>query len=165
MSLQHLIMMRHAKSSWAGAGLSDHARPLNDRGRRASAAVGGVLRAKKLFPHIIWSSDSVRTRETVEKMMGGGENTAIEFTPSLYHASANKVLYVCTQKGEPSVGPLLLMGHNPGWEDLFYHFTGMARRIPTGACTIYARKDTQKDWLEPDAWRLMELILPRELEG
>ncbi len=142
--------------------MSDHERPLNARGVRAAAAVGGVLRAKKLTPQTIWSSDSARTRETVAGL--DLENANTEYLKDFYHAPANKVLYLCAERGEPEAGPLMLVGHNPGWEDMFYHFTGMSRRMPTGACEIFARTREKTDWLAPESWRLLDYVLPRELE-
>ena len=87
-----------------------------------------------------------------------------EYLKGFYHAPANKVLYLCAERGEPEAGPLMLVGHNPGWEDLFYHFTGMSRRMPTGACAIFARTREKADWLAPESWRLLDYVLPRELE-
>lgn len=155
--------MRHAKSSWSHGG-DDHQRPLNARGRRAAKAVGGVLRAKTCAPDAIWSSDSARTRETVACLFGEDVRVHTEFLSAFYHASANKILYTCQERGEPEVETLLLVGHNPGWEELFYHFTQMSRRFPTGACAIFTRKDPHTDWLDAEAWRLADFILPRDLE-
>lgn len=163
MSLKTLILMRHAKSSWSH-GEPDHERPLNERGQHAAKAVGGVLRARKLMPDLIWSSDSERTRETVARLFGDTE-IETEFLADLYHAAANKVLYVCQSRGEPDVETLLLVGHNPGWEDLYSYFTGMARRYPTGGCTILKRIDTDTDWLDAQSWRLADFIHPRDLES
>lgn len=162
MALKTLILMRHAKSSWSH-GEIDHERPLNGRGRRAAKAVGGVLRARKLTPDLIWSSDSLRTRETVAQLFAD-EDIETEFLSDLYHAAANKVLYVCQSRGEPDTDTLLLVGHNPGWEDLFYYFTGIARRYPTGGCAILTRTCTKTDWLDGQAWRLADFIKPKDLE-
>ena len=164
MSLQHLLIMRHAKSSWSEGRLSDHERPLNERGVRAAHDVGGVLRAKQILPKTIWSSDSARTRETVAKLGLDMDDVQIDYLADFYHAPANKVLYVCEGRGAPGAGPLMLVGHNPGWEDLFYHFAGMSRRMPTGACAIFARTKSKTDWLAPESWRLLDYILPRDLE-
>ena len=165
MTTQHLLLMRHAKSSWHHEGLTDQERPLNDRGRRAALNIGGVLRAKGLVPDHIWSSDSTRTRETFERAFPGAGIKPI-WHKSFYHASANQVLYQCAQNGEPENGTLMLLGHNPGWEDLLFHFSGVSRRMPTGACAIFTRTKSaeQTDWLERESWRLAELLLPRGLE-
>lgn len=154
--------MRHAKSSWSH-GEADHERPLNGRGRRAAAAVGGVLRARKLIPDLIWSSDSARTRETVARLFED-EDIETAYLADLYHAEANKVLYVCQSRGEPDIETLLLVGHNPGWEDLYAYFTGTTRRYPTGGCTILKRTDSDADWLDAKAWRLTDFIHPRDLQ-
>lgn len=163
MTTQHLLLMRHAKSSWNHEGLTDHERPLNDRGRRASRDIGGVLRARGLVPDYIWSSDSARTRETCARAFTQEDITPI-WHKSFYHASANQVLYQCAQNGEPENRTLMLLGHNPGWEDLLFHFSGLSRRMPTGACAIFARTRANADWLERESWRLTELLLPRDLE-
>lgn len=160
MALEYLMLLRHAKSSWS-QDLPDHERPLNKRGRNAAKAVGGVLTAKGLVPKTIWSSDSARTIETVERMFTGEIETI--FTPTLYHASANTVLTFCSGQGEPEKGPLLLVGHNPGYEDLFAYFTNLSRHYPTGACTVFKRVDEEMDWLNPQAWKMADLILPRDL--
>ena len=165
MALQTLLLMRHAKSSWKFEDLSDHARPLNGRGKRAAKAVGQVLHAKSIFPQTVWSSDSSRTRETANRLIGKTADIFVEYFDGFYHAGANNVLYLCAEKGEPLNGPLMLLGHNPGWEELVYLFAGSSHRMPTGACAVLRRTDDKAEWLSPEAWRLQELILPRDLEA
>jgi len=157
--------MRHAKSSWKFDELSDHARPLNARGKRAAKAVGQVLHARSIFPKTIWSSDSTRTRETARRLIDQTVDIFVEYFDGFYHSGANNVLYLSAEKGEPEDGPLMLLGHNPGWEELVYFFAGSSHRMPTGACAVLTRVDDKADWLSPDAWRLQELILPRDLEA
>jgi len=163
MAIEHLLLMRHAKSSWNHEGLTDHERPLNPRGLRASQDIGGALRAKKLVPHYVWSSDSQRTRETFAHTFPDTDINP-KWMDGFYHASANQVLYLCAEQGEPDAGTLMLLGHNPGWEDLLFHFSGLSRRMPTGACAIFKRTHANTDWLERDSWRLVDLLLPRNLE-
>lgn len=164
MVLNTLLLMRHAKSSWKFDDMSDHQRPLNDRGRRAAKAVGNVLRAKDIMPQNIWSSDSMRTRETAKVLLSDAPGTPIDFLEGFYHSSANNALALCAERGEPEIGPLMLLGHNPGWEDLFFYFANRARRMPTGACAVFVRSDEDGDWLDGSSWRLQDLILPRDLE-
>jgi len=142
--LPHLLLMRHAKSSWSDGSLSDHERPLNDRGRR---------------------SDAKRTRETAMHLIRTipGAQT-VNYSEEFYHASAETVLQVCGQAVEPDK-PLMLLGHNPGWAELHQYFTGQSHRYPTGACTVLTRKKNgTSDWLNPAAWAFTDLILPRELD-
>jgi len=163
MALEHLILMRHAKSAWNTDGLTDHQRPLNKRGRKAAQMIGSVLGVRNLMPDYIWSSDSQRTRETVAHAFPGADNLPI-LQSGFYHASANQVLYICGEQGEPDKGALLLMGHNPGWEDLLFHFSGLSNRMPTGTCAIFKRNNIDTDWLERESWVLEDLLYPRDFE-
>ena len=163
--LPRLLLMRHAKSSWSNGELSDHERPLNDRGRRAATAIGAALTARGFAPDIIWSSDAKRTRETAMHLIRSipGAQT-VTYAPDFYHASAETVLRACGKELEPDQ-PLMLLGHNPGWSQLHQYFTGQRHEYPTGACTVLTRKQNNiSDWLDPAAWVFTDLILPRSLE-
>lgn len=164
--LNRLLLMRHAKSSWSDGSLSDHERPLNDRGRRSATAVGHALHARGFAPDVIWSSDSKRTRETAMHLiraLPGAQR--VDYSPEFYHASVEIVLRVCGKTPEPD-GALMLLGHNPGWSDLHHYFTEQFHDYPTGACTVLTRiADGPRDWLNPAAWRYVDLILPRELDA
>ena len=163
--LSHLLIMRHAKSSWSEGRLSDHERALNPRGEKAALAVGNALTARGYPPDIIWSSDSTRTRQTAMRLIRAipGAQT-VNYNSDFYHASAHQVLTICGKQTEPE-GRLMLLGHNPGWAELHEYFTGHYHDFPTAACTVLQRTDYQGgDWLDPKSWRMIDLILPRELE-
>ncbi len=155
--------MRHAKSSWSDGDVPDHERPLNKRGQRAAKTLGHIIRLRDYAPEWIWSSDSTRTRQTVALAFPDLAAEQVLWLDGFYHASANQVLYQCEQSGEPD-GCLLLMGHNPGWEDLFYHFSGRSFAMPTGACAVFERRDIKADWLSREAWRLQDFLKPRDFE-
>ena len=163
--LTHLLLMRHAKSSWSDGSLSDHERPLNERGRRAATAVGQTLHARGFAPSLIWSSDSQRTRETAMRLIRAipGAQQVCYFS-EFYHGFPEDVLKIGRREGEPDTEALMLLGHNPGWAELHAHFTGRYDDFPTGACTVLERHD-QTDWLSPESWRLKDFILPRALEA
>jgi len=161
--LSYLLIMRHAKSSWKDEGLSDHDRPLNKRGRAAADMMGTVLTAKNYAPDIIWASDAQRTKETAQRLIRiiPGAQT-ISYQPDFYMAGALQALDLLSAVAEPD-GKLMLLGHNPGWEGLFEHFSGHYERFPTGACGVFARKDPAADWRSPAAWQFKELLRPRDL--
>lgn len=163
--LSHLLLMRHAKSSWSDGSLSDHQRPLNKRGEKAAEAVGHALTARGYAPDIIWSSDSKRTRQTAMRLIRAipGAQT-VNYDSNFYHAGVQTVLTVCGQQIKPE-GKLMLLGHNPGWAALHEYFTGQSQDYPTGACTVMSRNmQSEGDWLDPSSWRFVDLILPRDLE-
>jgi phosphohistidine phosphatase len=162
--LNRLLLMRHAKSSWADASMSDHERPLNSRGEKAAVAMGAALHARGYAPNIIWSSDAKRTRETAMRLIRAmpGAQT-VNFVSDFYHASIGDVLRVCGHATEPD-GALMLLGHNPGWAELHSYFTGQHVDYPTGACTVLTRRQNDiSDWLDPSAWKLTDFIKPRDL--
>jgi len=164
--LSHLLLMRHAKSSWSDGSLSDHERPLNKRGKKAAVAVGEALTTRGYPPDIIWSSDATRTRETAMRLIRAipGAQT-VNYNSDFYHASLETVLSICGKQIEPD-GKLMLLGHNPGWAALHEYFTGQYHNYPTGACTVLTRNNNSDgDWLDPASWRMVDLILPRELEA
>ena len=161
--LKRLLLMRHAKSSWANGDLTDHQRPLNERGKRAAVAVGKALHARGFAPDLIWSSDATRTRETAMRLIRAIPGAqGVEYISGFYHASLDNVIEICGQREEPDV-PLMLLGHNPGWAALHHYFTGQSHAYPTGACTVLKRV-SDGPWLSPESWALADMVLPRELE-
>ena len=156
--------MRHAKSSWSDGSLSDHERPLNERGEKSALAVAQALIARKYPPDIIWSSDATRTRQTATLLIRAIPGPQIvNYNSDFYHAPAQQVLSICGKQIEPD-GKLMLLGHNPGWAELHSYFTGQEHDYPTGACTVLERsKNNDGDWLDPASWILKDLVLPREL--
>jgi phosphohistidine phosphatase len=108
--MKRLILMRHAKSDWSGGPSSDHDRPLNPRGRRASAQLGDWLRAAALIPDEVLCSSAMRTRETCLRL-GLPQNVPVREIKALYLASADVILKTL----QTAVGQTVLMlGHNPG---------------------------------------------------
>lgn len=162
--LSRLLLMRHAKSSWSDGNMSDHDRPLNERGKRAATAMGAALSARGFAPDTVWSSDAKRTRETAMRLIREIPGPQIvHYSSEFYHAGVETVLHECGRNIEPD-GALMLLGHNPGWAELHHYFTGQNNDYPTGACTVLTRIDgAQSDWLDPAAWKFTALILPKDL--
>lgn len=163
MSLQTLLLMRHAKSSWSDAELTDHQRPLNGRGKKAATAVGAALTARGYPPELIWSSDSTRTRQTAMRLIRAIPGAQmVNYIPEFYHGSAEEVFRYAAKTGEPDVKALMLLGHNPGWSELYQIFTGQFHAFPTAACCVLKRIG-DGDWLDPENWRAVDMIIPRDL--
>jgi phosphohistidine phosphatase len=163
--LTHLLLMRHAKSSWNSAAQSDHERPLNARGRQAATAVGHTLTVRGYAPETIWSSDSKRTRETAMRLIRAIPGAQrVDYFSEFYHASPSDVFTVAQTYGEPDIERLMWLGHNPGWSELHGLLSGQDIDFPTAACSIFERID-DGNWLSPKSWRLIDFIRPRELEA
>jgi phosphohistidine phosphatase len=60
--VKRLLILRHAKSSWADSSITDWHRPLNERGLRDAPRAGTWLRGRSLVPDVVITSDAVRAR-------------------------------------------------------------------------------------------------------
>lgn len=131
--MKRLLILRHAKSSWADSSISDWQRPLNERGVRDAPRAGAWLRGRGLVPDVIVTSDAVRARTTAEAVAkAAGYSGEIIIEPSLYHATPNDALAVL--RGIRSdARTVLLVGHNPGLEELVRQLTGEDCDLPTTA--------------------------------
>jgi phosphohistidine phosphatase len=160
--MKRLILMRHAKSDWS-AGLEDHARPLNPRGRRAATALGAWLRQNGHQPEAVLCSSATRTRETLERLDLRAQTT---FERALYLAEPEALERALKRASGASV---LLLAHNPGIAafaaELMERPVGHPRfeAYPTGA-TLVADFDIDR-WreLHLGTGRLVDFIVPREL--
>ena len=106
-----VILIRHAKSDWHGGASDDHARPLNDRGRRAARSMGDWLRDNGIRCDLVLCSDALRTRQTAEGLFAGHTAPDIRLMPSLYHAAPDTIIELIAQQ---SAGCIAVIGHNPG---------------------------------------------------
>ena len=135
--MKTLLLLRHAKSSWDDPALADHERPLNARGEKDAPRVGQLARDEGLVPDLIVSSDAIRARLTAEAIADatGGQ---ILVDPRLYHASATEILAAVRSVVEHSVvkhdvGTVMIVGHNPGLEELIALLTEELEHLPTAA--------------------------------
>jgi polyadenylate-binding protein len=162
---RRLIVMRHAKSSWKHQGLSDHQRPLNKRGRQDAPRVARALQARGWRPRLVLSSDSTRTRETWSRMEQELPGEAeVRWLPSFYHGGAEDVLgELSLLEEEP--GPVLVLGHNPTWEDLVQLLSGQAEVMTTANASLLQAQGRWAELVLPGRWELLEVLRPRELPG
>ena len=116
--MKTLTLLRHAKSGWDDAVPRDLDRPLNPKGRRAAQAMEREIKAMGLDFDRVLASPAVRVRETMEELERGlGRSLAPEWDRRLYLASAATLLDVVHEQDD-ATETLLLVGHNPGLEEL-----------------------------------------------
>lgn len=131
--MKTLLLLRHAKSSWKDPSLNDFDRPLNDRGKKAAQLIGQLLSQHKPPIDLIVSSPAIRARQTVEQLMRSGRLTPdVRFDQRIYEASAVRLLEVVSQF-EDEKKCVLLVGHNPGLEDLLELLTSTFQHMPTAS--------------------------------
>lgn len=171
MKTRTLLILRHAKSDRDGAPGDDFSRPLARRGRRDAPRMGRWLEARGPAPDFVLSSPALRARETAEAVATvlGVPAARIQYDDRLYLATCETLLAVLA--GCPArTRTLLLVGHNPGLEELLDYLcaeppprNAAGKLLTAGAL---ARLTLRQDWkkLEARSAELLELARPRELD-
>jgi len=159
-----LVLMRHAKSSWKSGAASDHARPLNKRGRRDAPRIAAELEARGWWPSLALVSDAARTTETWARMREGRAEATTRFERRLYLAGITE-LRMILEALEAAPGPVLALGHNPGWEEALEWLCGASAPMTTAnAALLEAEAD---DWgaalAAPGGFGLVDLLRPKSL--
>lgn len=134
-----LILIRHAKSSWATPEQPDHARPLNARGRAAAPKIGAWLAQGGHLPDLVLCSDATRTRETCALIAPLIGEPNVQFLPELYHATPKAILHAIEHSTSTTCA---VIGHNPGIGELANTLAQTPpahpdfHRYPTAATTV-----------------------------
>jgi phosphohistidine phosphatase len=161
--MRTLYLLRHAKSSWKDETLRDFDRPLKGRGRKAAQLVGQVLAEEKLESPLVISSPAVRARETTELVLeSAGLKVKPRFEERIYEADVRTLLAIVKAIPDSS-GVALIVGHNPGFENLLDYLTGDSRHMPTAA--LAKIEFDVESWSEvaEESGRLELFVTPREL--
>lgn len=167
--MKQLFLLRHAKSSWSDSELVDHDRPLAPRGRRALKLIAEHLGREGVTPALVLCSSARRTRETLERIAPAlGEGIPVQIERELYAASEQRLLERL-RAVEDGVESVMLIGHNPGVEQLALslagrgqNLAGLRRKYPTGAL---ATLDFSGRWgdLQPGRAELTDFVTPKQL--
>src|SRR5438034_11085362 len=160
-----LTIMRHAKSSWDAPGLADFDRPLNDRGRKAARRIGRELKRRRVRFDQVIASPALRVRETLDELAEGyGGSFDVRFDPQVYAASVD-TLFDCVRHIPETVHAPLLVGHNPGLQQLVLRLTqddDVSRRVeekfPTAAFALIELPAVRWDEVTANSGVIRELI-------
>jgi phosphohistidine phosphatase len=163
--LKTLLVLRHAKSDRGDRTLRDHDRPLAPRGEGDAPLMGTALAALDLIPDCILTSTATRARDTarlVAAAMGYGGEIIEDAT--LYAASVDALLDALRECDEEAC--VLLVGHNPGLEELICLLTGgddaqTVVRLPTAALACLALDIEEWAEVHEACGHLAWLLTPR----
>ncbi|MFJ8940526.1 SixA phosphatase family protein [Streptomyces sp. NPDC102365] len=167
--LRRLVVLRHAKSAWPD-GVPDHERPLAARGRRDAPAVGRALADADCLPDLALCSTAVRARQTWELAAAEwGTPPPVRHEARLYAADVPELLDA-VREAPAEAETLLLVGHNPGLEELVLTLAGdgldtalddVRTKFPTSAIAILAWHGPGWASLGPGAALLTDMIVAR----
>jgi phosphohistidine phosphatase len=168
--MRRLMLLRHGRSDWPD-GLKDLDRPLAKRGQEAVPRVAAHMAEEQLLPDLALVSPARRARETWDLVAPKLGDVPVRFEPRIYEAPAERILSVVREVG-PEAGSVLLVGHNPGFQDLAkllighgdrYAFARMGKKYPTAALAVL--DFAAEDWrdLSPGSGRLDRFVTPKSL--
>ena len=158
-----LYLLRHAKSSWKDDSLADFDRPLKGRGRDAAQRMGKRLASEKLEDAVLICSPAARTRETAQIVLKhSGLRMDQRFDERIYEASLRDLLHVVSEMPDDKQIAMMI-GHNPGFEELLAFLTGEERRMPT--CALAKIKLDVASWkdLRAGEGSLESFVTPKSL--
>ncbi len=119
-----LLLIRHSKSDWADANLSDFNRPLNPRGLRDSVDMAQRIAMQKLIPEKLVSSPAIRAITTCQLMAKNWKKdvSAIVQETKIYEANVQSLLKIVNEFNDDD-DYVALFGHNNGITDLAVYLT------------------------------------------
>jgi phosphohistidine phosphatase len=169
-----LLLFRHAKSARPPS-VDDFDRPLCERGKYAAPLIGAWLREHGMRPELALCSPACRAKETLGLIVGFmNPRPEIQYDPALYLAETPVLL--ARIRAAAAVSPLMLVGHNPGLQDLGIALlarrqTGAAkkrmielsRKFPTAGLAVLDFKC--HDWknLQSATGNLVDFVVPKSL--
>ena len=127
--MKTLYILRHAKSDQGDGSIKDHDRPLNARGREAAPKMGAYMKAKGYKPSLILCSTATRTVETCNLVRPSLGDMTVMFEEGLYLAEARSIL-ARVQRLDDGVGSVMVIGHNPGLEQLANGLSASPKSVP-----------------------------------
>jgi phosphohistidine phosphatase len=164
--MKTILIMRHAKSGWANSHVSDHDRPLNERGLAVAPRIGTMLRDLGIVPDTILTSTANRAHTTAVLVAEAcGYDKTIDVLSDLYHGTPSDYLTTLARLDNEFDCPLVV-GHNPGLEDLIFMVTGQVEEMPTAAIAhIQLPIESWRDITPQIQGQLLNVWRPKEIEA
>ncbi|MFG2722522.1 SixA phosphatase family protein [Streptomyces sp. NPDC048416] len=164
---RRIVLLRHAKADWPE--VSDHDRPLAERGRADAPVAGRRLAASGLAFDLALCSSAVRTRETWKLVVQElAQRPRTVYEDRMYEASLGELIALVNETPD-DVADLVLVGHNPGMHALADALAGEAEGdvlsrmnrsgFPTSAYAVLTFDGSWKS-VEHGAARLVEFWSP-----
>lgn len=169
-----LGLFRHAKSDWHDPRARDFDRPLNERGRKGAALMGRHIRDHGINWERVLASPAIRCAETIEiATEATGRTLVVNWDRRVYLASSATLADLLReQDGDP--GSILLVGHNPGLEDLIFDLVPddgssplrdvVEIKFPTAAYAVLELDIARWSELADGCACLVHLTRPRDLD-
>ncbi len=172
--MKKITLLRHAKSGWDDPVARDFDRPLNTRGEKAAVLIGKWMKRNDLrFDHVI-ASPAVRVIDTIDQIVMGYGETLEPFWDRRIYLASSATLIDLLREQDSKYQSILMVGHNPGMEDLALELSSeepvnplreiLWEKFPTSALAEIAVEID--DWadLAERSGQLTRFIRPRDLD-
>ncbi len=163
--MKKLLILRHAKTQ-PDAPAGDHARELTERGHRNAAAMGDYIKTLAGTPDAIITSDATRARQTAEIVATTvGFAGPLTVQPRIYDADVDTLLALVRSILD-EVDTAIIIGHNPGFEELAEALAGnhdQGVRLPTSGLALLEFDVERWDAARAGTGRLREVATPRTI--
>ena len=172
--MKTLGLFRHAKSDWQDPRARDFDRPLNARGREGAAVMGRHVRDHGVGWDRMISSPAIRCAETIEiACQAAGRPVAVQWDRRIYLASSATLLDLLRAQ-DNSAKSVLMVGHNPGLEDLIFDLVPddgssplrdvVEVKFPTASFAVLELDVASWADLKERCGNLVHLTRPRDLD-
>jgi len=144
--------------------MRDFDRPLKSRGRDAAKQIGKRLASEKPHSEMVVCSPAVRTRETADIVLKHAKSKVdVSFDERIYEASLRDLLQVVVDIPDDKQVAMMI-GHNPGFEELVAYLSGEHRRMPT--CAVAKIRLDVESWkdVRGDEGTLEWFVTPKGLD-
>ncbi|ANS64296.1 phosphohistidine phosphatase [Streptomyces lincolnensis] len=166
---RRIVLFRHAKADWPQ--VTDHERPLADRGRKEAAEAGRRLTDTGLSLDLALCSTATRTRETWKlAVQEFPHRPKTVYEERIYEASPGELIALLNETPDDAQN-VVLVGHNPGIQGLADILAGSAegdardrmsgRGFPAAAFAVLSFSGSWKA-LEPGVATLLEYWAPSD---
>jgi phosphohistidine phosphatase len=125
--------------------------------------MGKLLRQREIGLDLVISSSAERARQTTQLvLMSAGLQVEVRYDDRIYEAGMRRLLTLISRL-DNQANSVMLVGHNPGFEELLKTLTGEVHSMPTA--TLAGIEFDVDDWSQAKArtGRLTLLLTPKEL--
>lgn len=173
--MKTLGLFRHAKSDWHDARLRDFDRPLNTRGRIGAELMGRHIRDFGQVWHRIVASPAVRVTQTIDiAAQAAGLTPAVNWDRRIYLASSVSLMEVLREV-DADPGAILMVGHNPGLEDLIFDLVPddgkspmrdmVEEKFPTATFAVLQLDIAKWSDIDDNCASITHMMRPRDLDA
>lgn len=162
--MKTIYFVRHAKSSWE-FDLTDHQRPLNDRGLRDAPRVASYVADTLPKPDALRSSDAMRAKTTAfffAKAYAISEQEIV-LDHDLYDFSGNQVLDVI-RATDNAIDCLMIFGHNNAMTSIVNTY-GDQYIDNVATCGVTAIEFAINNWNDLKPGRVILSCSPKKLKA